>query len=173
MLLQSIRNTVTPMSNRQERQRFIRYYREQTGEHEIEMQKVAALAKKMGWKMPSPPSDVELLARQFADDAQAEKKYDDETGRPYRVYQAIPINRGGQLSLFVYVDIDEASRNQMWKSAVHRREQMVSDGYKLTLDVEHWNSINSGRDPITLPMDFTLDINIRKASDQQGDEDAA
>jgi hypothetical protein len=33
------------MSKRQERQRFIRFYRERTGETEIDMRKVAELAK--------------------------------------------------------------------------------------------------------------------------------
>jgi hypothetical protein len=157
------------MSKRQARQRLIRHYREVSGETEIDMHKVAAFAKGMGWKMPTPPSEVELLARQFADDAQAERKRDANTGKPYRVYHAIPAT--GQMNLFVYVDIDEATRNQMLKSAVNRREQMVSDGYNLTLDLDHWNSVNSEQEPISLPMDLGLDIEIRKASDDE--EEAA
>lgn len=160
------------MSKRQERQRFIRHYKEVTGEREIDMHKVAEFAKSIGWKMPAPPSDIELLAKQFADDAQAERRYDDKTRRPYRVYHALPVSSGGQLNLFVYVDIDEATRNQMLKSAVNRREQMVSDGYNLTLDLDHWNGINPDQDPIQLPMDITMDIEIRKAA-EDGDGDAA
>ena len=58
----------------------------------------------------------------------------------------------------------------MLKSAVNRREQMVSDGYNLTLDLDHWNSVNSDKEPIALPMDLTLDIEIRKAvEDDEGD----
>lgn len=160
------------MSKRQERQRFIRYWMEKTGEREIDMHKVAELAKQMGWKMPTPPSDVELLARQFADDAQAERRYDDETGAPYRGYQALPvISSTGQLSMFVYVDTDEATRNQMLKSAVNRREQMVSEGYNLTNDLEHWSRRNPDQEPISLPMDLSLDIEIRKAAERG--EDAA
>lgn len=156
------------MSKRQERQRFIRHYKETTGEREIDMKKVAAFAKKMGWKMPTPPSDVDLLAKQFTEDAQAERKYDKKTGKPYRVYHAIPAS--GQLNLFVYIDIDEANRNQMLKSSVNRREQMVSDGYNLTLDLDHWNRINPDEEPISLPMDLSLDIEIRKASDGEDEE---
>ncbi|MGX5799659.1 hypothetical protein ACWGS9_00235 [Bradyrhizobium sp. Arg314] len=158
------------MSKRQERQRLIRHYREVTGETEIDMHKVAEFAKSMGWKMPTPPSEVELLARQFADDAQAERKYDKNTGKPYRVYHAIPAS--GQLNLFLYVDIDEATRNQMLRSAVNRREQMVSDGYNLTLDLDHWNNVNPDLEPISLPMDLALDIEIRKASDDEPEEAA-
>jgi hypothetical protein len=156
------------MSKRQERQRFIRHYKEVTGDREIDMHKVAEFAKKQGWAMPKPPSDVELLAKLFADDAQAQKGFDKKTGKPYRVYHAIPAS--GQLNLFVYVDIDEATRNQMLKSAVNRREQMVSDGYNLTLDLDHWNSVNADKEAIALPMDLTLDIEIRKATSDDEEE---
>lgn len=158
------------MSKRQDRQRFIRHYKDVTGEHEIDMRKVAEFAKKMGWNMPVPPSDVDMLAKLFADDAQAEQKFDDNTGKPYRVYHAIPVS--GQLNLFVYVDIDEATRSQMLKSAVNRRDQMVNDGYKLTLDVEHWNRVNPDKEPIQLEMDIKLDIEIKRALDED-DEEAA
>lgn len=77
-----------------------------------------------------------------------------------------------KLNLFHYVDIDEASRPQMHKSAVHRREQMISDGYNLTLDLEHWNSVNGDKEPIQLPMDLTMDIEIRKASEDDEDDAA-
>lgn len=159
------------MTTRYDRQKFLKFYREQTGEREIDMRKVAEFAKKKGWKMPKPPSDVDLLAKQFADDAQAEKKVDNSTGKPYRVYHALPVS--GQLHLFVYVDIDEATRHQMLKSAVQRREQMVSDGYNLTNDLDHWNRVNPDKESIQLPMDLTLDIEIRKASEEDGEEKAA
>ena len=51
------------MGKRLERQRFIRHYKVETGESEIDMHKVAEFAKKMGWAMPRPPSDIDLLAK--------------------------------------------------------------------------------------------------------------
>lgn len=158
------------MSKRQDMQRFLRHYKDETGERELDMYKVAQHAAKMGWKMPVPPSPVDMLAKEFTAAAQEERKYDKKTGKPYRVYHAIPAT--GQPSLFAYVDIDEATRRQMHMSAVNRREQMVSDGVNLTLDLDHWNSVNPKEEPITLPMDLTLDIEIRKAADED-DEDAA
>lgn len=151
-------------------QRFIRHYKDTTGEREIDMRKVATFAKRMGWDMPLPPTDIDLLAKQFTEAAHDERKQDKKTGRPYRVYHAIPVN--GQPSLFNYVDIDEANRMQMLKSSVIRREQMVSDGLNLTLDLDHWNSINPAEEPIALPMDLTPDIDWRKAADDD-EEDAA
>src|SRR5437762_2643504 len=157
------------MSKRQDRQRFIRHYKDTTGETEIDMRKVAQFAQEMGWTMPIPPSPLDLLTKQFTEAAHEVREYDKNTGKPYRVWHAIPVT--GQPSLFNYVDIDEATRNQMWKSSVNRREQMVSDGYNLTLDLDHWNSVNPTEPVIELPMDLTMDIEIRKASDDIDDED--
>ena len=160
------------MSKRQDRQRFIRFYKEETGETEINMTKVAQFAKEKGWDMPKPQSDIELLAKQFADDAQAERRYDEKTKRPYRAYQAIPASPT-QMNLFVYVDTDEATRPQMYNSSWIKREQIVSDGYNLQLDLDHWNRVHSDQEPIGFPMDITMDIAIRKASDGYDDEEAA
>lgn len=159
------------MSKRQDMQKFIRHYKDETGEREIDMRKVAEFAKTMGWVMPKPPSDIDLLAKQFTDAAHEERKHDKKTGQPYRVYHAIPVT--GQPSLFNYVDIDEATRKQMHMSSVNRREQMVSDGLNLQLDLDHWNSVNEAEEPIVLPMDLTLDIEIRKAADEADKEEAA
>ncbi len=43
-----------------------------------------------------------------------------------------------------------------------RRELMVGDGLQITYDQDHWNSIHPNEEPITLPMDFTDDIEWRK-----------
>ena len=49
----------------------------------------------------------------------------------------------------------------MHKSLIMRREQMVGDGVQLTLDAMHWNNINPKEEPITIPLDFTEDIEER------------
>ncbi|MDO8879036.1 MAG: hypothetical protein Q8M24_15335 [Pseudolabrys sp.] len=157
------------MSKRQDRQRFIRHYKETTGEKELDMRKVAQFAKEMGWEMPKPPSEIDMLAKLFTEAAHEERKYDKGTGQPYRVYHAIPVS--GQPSLFAYIDIDEANRRQMHMSSNIRREQMVSDGLNLVLDLDHWNSINPAEEPIQIPMDLTLDIEIRKAAAADDDDE--
>lgn len=117
--------------------------------------------------LPVPPSLLDLLTKQFTDAAHEVREYDKNTGNPYRAWHAIPGDRSAEL-----VDINEATGNQMWKSTVNRREQMVGDGYNLlTLDLDHWNSINPDVEPIQLPIDFTLDVEIRKASHDIDDED--
>lgn len=41
---------------------------------------------------------------------------------------------------------------------------MVSDGLQLSFDADHWNSIHSGEKPIKIALDFTEDVNERKAA---------
>jgi hypothetical protein len=121
--------------------------------------------------MPKPPSPLDLLAKQFAEAARDETKRSSKTGRPHRVYQAFPVTP--QRDLFHYVDIDEATRNQMHSASVLRREQMVGDGVNLMDDTDHWNASNPDKEPIQLPMDLTFDIELRKAADAEAEEKAA
>jgi hypothetical protein len=51
----------------QKKQKFIRYFREQTGAKEWNMHDVAIMAHKMGWPLPKPLDPLDLLAKQFAD----------------------------------------------------------------------------------------------------------
>ncbi len=159
------------MGQRQDMQRLIRHYKDVTGEQEVDMHKVAMFARDKGWPMPNPPSALDLLAKKLTDAARDEIGYDEKTGKPYRRYHAIPAN-SSQPNLFVWVDIQDATRNQMLKSCVNRREQMVSDGLQLSFDMDRWNSINPAEEPIALPMDLELDIEIRRAADEDDTEAA-
>jgi hypothetical protein len=42
----------------------------------------------------------------------------------------------------------------------------------LLLDLDHWNSVNPGDEPIALSMDLTLDSEIRKAAEDDQDDAA-
>jgi hypothetical protein len=155
----------------QQMQAIIRQYRDETGETDIDMRKVARFAAKMGWPLSQPIDPVDMLAKEFSRAAREEIKYDKVTGKPYRVNHAIPAD-GGQLRL--WVDIDKAPRPKMLKSLINRREQMVGDGLQLSLDADHWNSINPQDEPIDIPLDFTDDVEWRKnAPDEDEDEKAS
>lgn len=112
------------------------------------------------------------MAKLFADDAQAERRYDAKTKRPYKAYQAIPASPV-IMDLFVYVDTDEATLAQMHTSSILRREQIVSDVYNLELDLDHWNSTHPDEEAIGLPKDFEMDVEIRKATDGYEEEESA
>lgn len=149
-------------TKKQEMQRFIRYYKDQTGEKEVEMHKVAEFALNNGWPLPIIPKPTDILARQFSQAAREETRYDKKTGRPYRANHAYTTQQGQDL-FTVWIDIDEdPPRKIVLKSLVNRREQMVGDAYHLTLDQEHWNNEHPTEEPIQLPLDFTEDVEWRK-----------
>jgi hypothetical protein len=51
-----------------------------------------------------------------------------------------------------------------------RRQQMVDDGYHLSLDAEHWNRTHPTEEPINLVFNFSDDIEERKSAPHQGEE---
>ena len=160
------------MSKKKEIQRLIRAYKDETGELEVDMNKVAAWAVKGGWPMPPPQDPISLLAKQFADAAREEISYDQKTGKPYRVNHAVTQSHGGT-QLHLWINIDEAPRGRILKSLINRRDQMIGDGLQLTLDADHWNAINESEEPIQIPMDFTLDIEWRKNTPDEDEKKVA
>lgn len=139
------------------------------------MRKVAEFAVAKGWPLPQPADPLDSLAKLFADAARLEIRYDPETGNPYRANHAFPKRAAmGQLT-FSWVDMDDpkTSPTNMRASLVMRREQMVDDGLQLTFDMEHWNSIRPEDERIDLPMDLTFDIELRRAAQDDDDDEAA
>ncbi len=138
----------------------IRHYKDETGEFEVDMKKVAKFAQLMGYKMPVPKDPLDILASELSRAARDEIGHDKETGRPFRVNHAYPVKHGGQTSFF-WVDIDEAPRKVISKAFNLRREQMVGDGLQLSYDQDRWNSKNPDEAQIELDFDFGFDIELR------------
>jgi len=153
-----------------EMQFLIREWKKTTGNTEIDMHEVARYAISKGWPAPAPISPEERLAREFSQAAREETKQDSKTGQVYRVYHAVKLDGQGQ-GVF-WVDIDEAPRKHMVKSAFARREQVVGDMVQLTLDLAHWNRVNPKEQPIVLETDVTPDVNERLASADGSADDA-
>ena len=156
------------MSKKREIQRLIRSYKDETGERQIDMNKVAKWAAGKGWPLPIPKNPLDLLAKQFSEAAREETRRDAATGMPYRANHSFVTMHGSE-QLHLWIDIDEAERGPFLKSAVTRREQMVGDGLQLTLDMMHWNRINPEKEPIDLPMDLSFDIELRLNAPDEGD----
>lgn len=144
-----------------EKQFLIREWMKETGNVEIDMHKVAEFAIQRGWPLPKPVSALDILAKEFSKAAREETRKDVVTGRPYRVYHAYPKDDSGQGML--WMDIDDAPRKNMMKSAKSRREQVVGDMVQLYLDLDHWNRHNSDEEPIVLHTDLSEDIDERLA----------
>lgn len=147
-------------TKRQEMQKIIRLYREQTGKDSVEMHDVAKFAASMGWPLPAPKSALDRLAEQFSSAAREEIRHDEVTGRPYRANLAVTVHSGGVQTTF-WSDIDEAPRRVAHKSFQQRREQMVGDAVQLTFDVMRWNRVHEGEEPIVMPLDFADDVEWR------------
>ncbi len=163
------------MSRIAEMQRFIRYWKETTGETEVDMVKVARLALKMGWSAPPEISREERLAKQFKRAARQDIRHDRKAGRAYRGYHAVPkADDGGRQASFAFIDIDDPSTkpDRFRKACVLRREQAVDDMTQLRLDQLHWNDNRPEEQRVdVLPADLEMDVEIRLAS--MDDEDAA
>jgi len=158
------------MSKKKDMQRLIRHYKDETGEIQIDMKKVARFAKLKGWPMPVPKDPEEILARELSKAARDVTDHNKETGRPFRVYHSVPLKQGKQTT-FVFVDINEAPRNMMVKSLNLRREQMVGDGLQLDYDKDHWNSLNPTEDQIQIELDLSFDVELRKHAADAEDEE--
>lgn len=151
------------MSQIKDKQKVIRYYKEQTGVTDVDMKEVAKWAVEKGFlKLPKPRDPYDILKERLSEAARIETRYDKNTGMPYRANHAYVVVQGGeQFTLWADIDEPTTTRKKMHMSAVMRRNQMVSDGVQLTLDLDHWNSIHPEEDPIKMVMDFTEDIEER------------
>ena len=145
----------------QNHQKAVRYYKDLTGNADVDLVEVAAWMIKNGHNAPAPKTPAELLAKELASALREEVRYDKKTGRPYRANHSLPIAEGAG-GTYVWFDIDEKPpRKKMHRSLIKRREQMVGDALSLFTDAEHWNNENQTEEPINLPLDFQMDVDIR------------
>jgi hypothetical protein len=126
------------------------------------MHKVAQFAVMKGYPLPKPASAIEILAQQFTDAMRVEVRTDNTTGKPYRVNHAYFLE--GQTAFWFDIDDPGTTRTKMQISLINRREQMVSDGLQLTFDADHWNAMHPEEKPIKIALNFTEDIDERKAA---------
>jgi hypothetical protein len=158
------------MTKVQERQRFIRYYKEQTGQKEVNMHDVARFAEKMGWRLPKPPSGIDILAKQFAQAANEEIGYDKKTKRPYRANLAITQRMPSGEQLAIWIETDGTPRHKMVKALTQYREQMVGEAVMASDTADHWNRVNPAQQPILFQTDFTDDVEWRRNAPDEGEK---
>ena len=153
-------------------QDFVRFYKEKYGVISADMKDVAAEAQRMGWKMPTPKTPLDMLAAQFSDSQREEIRKDEVTGRPYRANLAVS-TRHGTTQTVLWTDIDIAPRHIAHKSLTQYREQMVGEAVQMTLTADHWNRVNPSEEPINMVLDFGPDVEWELNAPFQGDEKAA
>ncbi len=162
------------MASKFDKLRALYAYKQATGVKEVDPHELAKWAHRhLQWPMPEPQSPLDRLAKEFSRAMREETRKDAKTGKPYRAHHAYPSTEPNGQTVMKWVDIDEAPRKQMHKSLQLRREQMVGDGLQLSLDADHWNSVNPKAEPIEIELDFTDDIEWRKnAPDDEDEKDA-
>lgn len=144
-----------------ELQWLLNQYREAKGESEIEPHALAVYAQSVGWSLPEPRDPVDVLSEHLTRLMRSETRTDKATGRQYRANHNY---RMGQLTFWFDIDDLTVTRTKMQMSLKNRRDQMIDDGVLLTDDAEHWNGIHPNELPIVPVMNFTDDINERKAT---------
>jgi len=145
----------------QQKQAFIRYYKRTTGAVEVNMHDVAAMAAKMGWKLPTPPDPLDMFAKQFSQAAGEETRQDKATKRVYKANLAITERRQGKQMTF-WIDVDDnPPRHRMLKGLHLYREQMVSEAVMGWNTAEHWNKKNPTQEPLPFDRDLTEDVEWR------------
>lgn len=153
-------------------QDFVRFYKEKYGVISADMKDVAAEAQRMGWKMPTPKTQLDLLAAQFSDAQREEVRKDEVTGRSYRANLAVS-EWHGTTQTVLWTDIDIAPRHIAHKSLTQYREQMVGEAVQMTLTADHWNRVNPSEEPINMVLDFGPDVEWELNAPLQGDDKAA
>jgi len=161
------------MNQNERLQALIQLYKQEVGVKSFDVEKITEWAISRGVSMPRPKSPRAIFASQLADAARAEYRVDGRTGLAYRANHAVRNigNDGKQYTL--WIDIEDATRPQMHYSLSNRRQQMVGDAVHLKIDESIWNDRHPDEDPIQLIMDFTDDVEERRASPGFADDAAA
>jgi hypothetical protein len=161
------------MNKREQRLALIHLYKQETGVKVVDLELVADWAIKRGATLPTPKSMRELFAAELADAARAEFRVDAKTGLSYRANHAMRRRNADGKQMVLWIDIEDATRNQMLWSLSDRRQQMVGDAVHLKIDEMIWNGKHPDENPIQLIMDFTDDVEERLNSPGYGSGDAA
>jgi hypothetical protein len=154
----------------QKRQAFFRYVCKLKGTNEVTMQEVAEVARKMGWKPPAPKDPMELFAKQFADAVGEETRQDKTTKNTYKANLAYAKKMPNGKQLWLWFDVDNASRPQMVKGLHHYREHLV-DGTVIGVNTaEHWNISHPNQEELPFVTNLTTDVDERRAATALAEE---
>lgn len=147
----------------QRRQAFFKYVCKLRGTNEVTAQEVAEVARQMGWQPPQPKDPMEMFAKQFADAIGEETRIDKSTKKAYKANLAYAKRTPDGKQMWLWFDVDEATRPQMVKGLHHYREHLV-DGTVIGVNTaEHWNLTHSGQDELPFVTDMTPDVEERRA----------
>jgi hypothetical protein len=115
---------------------------------------------------------MDLLAKQFADAAREETRKDKISKRPYKANLSFAKRLSNGKQLWLWFDVDDATRPQMVKGLHLYREQMVSEAVIGVNTAEHWNRHHPEQRPLPFIADLTADVEERLHADEGHGEQA-
>lgn len=135
-----------------------RYTAERGSDGLLDPHAIAAWAYREGLHKPSEKAVIDAIASDIAQVFREEYRVDRE-GRRYRAKHAAK-HKHGNRSLSLWADMDDPTtpHAHFQKSFAQRRNQIVGDCLQLKTDVDVYNDKRTPRDPIQVPLDFTLDV---------------
>ncbi len=122
------------------------------------------MAQQMGWPLPKPKDPLDLFAQQFSDAARVETREDKTTKKTYKANLAYIKKMASGKQLWLWFDVDEATRPQMVKGLKLYREQMVDEAVIGVNTTEHWNRKNPDQMELPFKTDLTSDVAERFAA---------
>lgn len=144
------------MSYNEKLQKFWDLYREAGNEGPASMKDMAAWAYEQGLWKPRASDVIKVLAEDLARAFREEYRTDNK-GRRYRAKHPVRSVKNG-VQMFLWDDMDTASRDHMERAFGWRRQQIVGDCHQLKIDVVVYNDQNPNAEPIQLILDFTNDV---------------
>lgn len=139
--------------------KFIDDYVEETGDLTPQLHHVAAWAINKGLYEPPTHSVIRDLAKLLGRIARQDY-IDDENGNPVRRRHAWKEKREGKQLTF-WVNIEDATPQQMRMSAQGRRRGILADCVQLDRDVSYYNKHHNPGESIQLTFDFGPDVQER------------
>lgn len=161
------------MSYAQAMQKIWKAYEEEHGEEPLSIADCFEWATRKGLWAPKPMDVAKIFNREMADALREETRID-ASGRTYRARHCVRKTAGG-IQLSLWGDIDKVSRSFFEESLHQRRKGLVDLGYKMKMDVDHFNEYRADEEPIQLVLDITDDVAEREAlgkDDKDGEEAA-
>ena len=140
----------------QQMQAIFEQYRQEVSTDPADLKDVGAWAIAKGLWKPRPADIHATFAKDMAESLREEMRTD-KAGRRYRAKIAAKVTKNG-LPLFVWGDLDDSPRSHVENGVALKRRSIVSDGYQLRIDVDHYNDAHPKEEPIQLVLDITDDV---------------
>ena len=133
-------------------QDIVEKYREAGESWPATMRTVAGWAIRQGHWKPHRDDLVSQCSRELADALREEYATDSENRR-YRKKHAYTTKQGT-----FWVDIDDATPQQMEMATAQRRKGILGDCHQLKVDVDHYNKYNNHQTVIQIDFNFIEDL---------------